>query len=84
MFNTEREERDHDVMYNGRKKERKDMYKVGGGITYDLYDLTGHNNDVCIYICMYGQIEKIPCITEERRMGKNQQGEFSWKNPSDE
>ena len=41
---TEREERDHDVMYKDRKKEIKDMYKVGGGITYDLYDLTGHNN----------------------------------------
>jgi hypothetical protein len=33
---------------------------------------------------MYGQIEKIPCITEEKRMEKDQQGEFSWNNRSDE
>ncbi len=26
-----------------RKKERKDMYKLGSQITYDLYDLTGHS-----------------------------------------
>ncbi len=41
-------------------------------------------NDVCIYICIYGQIGKIPCITEEKRMEKNQHCESYWKNPSGE
>jgi hypothetical protein len=42
----EREHQEREIIMTscsmtGRK--RKGIYKVGGGITYDLYDLTGHN-----------------------------------------